>query len=172
MCSSPHTCEVLGDYLNTLDRRKSRDVWGRRMMERRLRRYLWWKSKLNSADKSEKGTKPMQGTPKPANVNEAGKVQSDRNRGAFNEAIEKKEALRKEKRMNRRRVRGSTLAGSSSTRSTPVPGFTNEATPSSVPPLESGMSGKEREKLGILTGEGEMRMEANNIAELCVFYLL
>ena len=64
MCSSPHTCEVLGDYLNTLDRRKSRDVWGRRMMERRLRRYLWWKSKLNSADKSEKGTKPVQGTPK------------------------------------------------------------------------------------------------------------
>lgn len=77
----------------------------------------------------------------------------------ISEALKKKDAIRKERSLNRRRLRGG--APGSST------GHTQDSAPTHSTAQESSLSAKEREKLGILAGEGEMHVEAANIADLC-----
>ena len=115
-------------------------------MERRFKTYLWWKSNLN--DKSPKGKSTVQ--------------MPSRDISRDNEispALRRKDTAKKERNVNRRRIRGG-----------PPNQQVREGQMSSL--QESGMSSREREKLGILAGEGEMRTEADTIADLYAFQCL
>ncbi|KAL5529182.1 hypothetical protein ACEPAG_5156 [Sanghuangporus baumii] len=158
MCSSPRSCELLSEYLSVLNRRSKKSEWGRRMMERRLRLYLWWKAKLNANRKEGLGTKPMTGQRATREGSSQGTSNTNgRGDDGISEALKKKDALRKEQSMNRRRTRGG-APGSSTGRSQ-----TSDSMSSTL--QETSLSAKEREKLGILAGEGEMRVEADSIAD-------
>lgn len=93
-----------------------------------------------------------------------GDVTQEKNK--ISDALRKKDALRTQRAASRRRVRGGgpTFADASSSRST--------QDQSGSVPIGEGMSAKDREKLGILAGEGEMMGEAGQIADLYVFLFL
>lgn len=159
MCSSPRTCDLLGDYLSLMNRRRKKGEWGRRMMEKRLRLYLWWKAKLN--ENKKEGRDAFRMPSKSANSHQHNSAQQETSSGPsqINEKLKKKDEQRKEKIMNRRRVRGGA----------PTSGR-GEGSKASQPTISKDHAGslteKEREKLGILAGEGDMRVEAENIAQL------
>lgn len=150
MVSSTRTAELLADYLSSLDRRRPKAEWGRRMMERRLRMYLWWKARLSEGKRFH-----MPSGDRDRNKEREG---SDN----ISDALKKKDALRTQRAASRRRVRG---GGPSAD---PPSGRTAQDQTVNVPSGE-GMSAKEREKLGILSGEGEMIGEAGQIADLYAF---
>ncbi|KAI5115404.1 hypothetical protein M0805_005239 [Coniferiporia weirii] len=113
MCSNQRTCEVLSDYLSSLDRRSPRGKWGGRTMERRLRLYLWWKAKLNADRNEGVETFRMPGL-RNEEVNLASRALGADGNAApgvqkgLSEALKRKDALMREKSMSRRRVRGGT----------------------------------------------------------------
>ncbi|RDX42825.1 hypothetical protein OH76DRAFT_1362124 [Lentinus brumalis] len=55
MASSLHTCTLIKDFLATMDADAPRGSQGRRMMEDKLRLYLWWKGKLSERKAEGKG---------------------------------------------------------------------------------------------------------------------
>ena len=133
------------------------------MMSKRLRFYLWWKARLNTTTGDNKAT-PQMAAGQTSNSSKSTTQDKGQN---ISDALKKKDAMRKERSMNRRRIRGgppSGLSGSNDSRT----GASNASSTSTITGLESGMSTKEREKLGILTGEDEMRVEADSIHDLCV----
>lgn len=154
MCSSQRTCDALSEYLATMDRSAPPHERGKKMMERRLRLYLWWKGKLSANAKEGKAPFPM---PQPKNDDDrtsAGGGGGGALAQELSEALRRKDAARKEKALSRRRMRGG-AAGSAGASQRQV-----------AVPEEAELTGKEREKLGILAGEGEMRTEADNVADL------
>lgn len=154
MVSSTRTAELLADYLSSLDRRRPKAEWGRRMMERRLRMYLWWKARLSEGKRFH-----MPSGDRDRNKEREG---SDN----ISDALKKKDALRTQRAASRRRVRGGGPSSMDASSGRPAQDQSGNA------PSGDGMSAKEREKLGILSGEGEMLGEAGQIADLCVLLLL
>lgn len=142
MCSSSRTCDVLRDYLSAIDPHAARGSQGRVMMERRLKLYLWWKGKLSENKRDGRGAFHMPG-PQPAHSSTQDGASS-----GISEALRKKDEARRERNASRRRVRGGAPAG--------VGG--------KVVPPPSLRDGVGRE--GMFAGEGEMRIEADNIADL------
>ena len=130
------------------------------MMERRLKLYLWWKAKLNANRKEGRDTFHM-----PSNTkfpgNDGGQHELTPGPSQISDKLKKKDEMRKERIMNRRRVRG---GGPSNGRSNGVSSQIS-GTPTSQDPTDA-LSEKERGKLGILAGESDMRLEAENIAQL------
>ena len=94
MASSLHTCTLIKDFLGTMDADAPRGSQGRRMMEDKLRLYLWWKGKLS--ERKAEGRSPI-ALPK-------GRDQNDNNE--VSEALKRKDKERQERSANRRRVRG------------------------------------------------------------------
>lgn len=85
---------MVNEFLATMDYDAPRGSQGRRMMERKLRTYLWWKGELN------KRRQPQRKAPQ---------AQSARADGAdpgISEALRKKDREFRERQANRRRVRG------------------------------------------------------------------
>ena len=93
MASSLHTCTLIKDFLSALDTDAPRGAQGRRMMEDKLRLYLWWKGKLS--ERKAEGKVPI-ALPKSA----------ERGDGELSEALKKKDRDRVERQAKRRRVRG------------------------------------------------------------------
>ncbi|KAI5116627.1 hypothetical protein M0805_009613 [Coniferiporia weirii] len=173
MCSNQRTCEVLSDYLGSLDRRSPREKWGRRMMERRLRLYLWWKARLNANRKEGVETSKMPGLGNEEVSLASRALGADGNvvpgvQKGLSEALKRKDALMREKSMSRRRVRGGApgLVKGSRSNEGDVNKFSEAISTGSHPSTqETGLGPKERERLGILSGESEMRAEADDIAD-------
>lgn len=165
MCGSASTADLLSDYLATIDRSRPQGEWGRRMMERRLRAYLSWKARLADTD-TKSGARNQNS--RPGITMQTSGAPSSKPNQTLSEALAKKDAMRKERSMNRRRIRGGAPGGAANT-GHPGISQTPSPSPSTITAKETGMSAKEREKLGILTGEGEMRIEADGLADLYVF---
>ena len=117
------------------------------MMERRLKMYLWWKAQLGEGKHFGMPDSVKDG------VDERNKREKEQEQ--ISAALKKKDAIRNQRAASRRRVRGGGPSGAP----TP-PGRATEE------PVTEGMNAKEREKLGILSGEGEMIGEAGLIADL------
>ena len=94
MASSLHTCTLIKDFLGALDTDAPRRAQGRRMMEDKLRLYLWWKGKLSERKAEGKGPIALP------------KERADRGDGELSEALKKKDRDRVERQAKRRRVRG------------------------------------------------------------------
>ena len=93
MASSLHTCTLIKDYLNALDSDAPRGAQGRRMMEDKLRLYLWWKGKL--AERKADGRAPI------ALPQGRGRSGTD-----ISEALKRKDREKLARAANRRRIRG------------------------------------------------------------------
>lgn len=101
MCSSIATCNLLREFLDCMDQTKPKGQWGRRMMLRKLRTWLYWKNRA-----AKEGKPP----PGPAAI----AMQIDGMDDGIDEALKKKDKDRADKRANRRRVRGGAPAAGSS----------------------------------------------------------
>ncbi len=138
MASSLHTCTLIKDFLSTMKADAPRGSQGRRMMEDKLRLYLWWKGKLSERRAEGKGPFALpQAKDKSASGAGRGAAADD----GVSEALKRKDKERQERANNRRRVRGGAPT-------VPVP--TRDRTASG--PL----------------GEVVVKQEADDIADLCV----
>ena len=141
-------------------------------MERRLRGYLWWKGRLNTEEKSKSKTKCGNSASSAGKINpgESSSTSGGTAADGLSEALRRKDAMKAQRGLNRRRIRGGGSTTASRANSVAPEGSTPAPAVPSVLGIETvdagGMSAKEREKFGILSGEGEMRIEADDIADL------
>ncbi|KAL6299457.1 hypothetical protein BKA93DRAFT_819892 [Sparassis latifolia] len=105
MTSSLRTCTLLTEFLSTMDPTASRGSRGRKMMEDKLRSYLWWKGKLSEQKQDPKAQFTLK------------KDQPGRDIG-LSEALKRKDKEKRERAANRRRVRGGAPTASSSRENT------------------------------------------------------
>ena len=106
MCNSERTATLIRDYLSMVDQNAPRGQKGRKIMERRLRNYLFWKGRLNdSGGKSQREVGQSVPAPMTPMTNDQP-----------SEALRRKDALKKERQGSRRRVRGGTPGGAPSER--------------------------------------------------------
>ncbi|KAI0628176.1 hypothetical protein C8Q77DRAFT_1203995 [Trametes polyzona] len=135
MASSLHTCTLIKDFLSTMDADAPRGSQGRRMMEDKLRLYLWWKGKLS--ERRAEGRAPF-AMPKGKDASASGPGSGQGADDGVSEALKRKDKERQERAMNRRRIRGGASAAPTPSRS--------------------------RSESGPL-GEGEIKQEADDIAD-------
>ena len=86
------TCNLIKDFLASMDADAPRGTQGQRMMEDRLRLYLWWKGKLS--ERKADGRRP---NALPTGRNDGESDVSD--------ALKRKDRERQERQASRRRVR-------------------------------------------------------------------
>ncbi|OCH91717.1 hypothetical protein OBBRIDRAFT_886730 [Obba rivulosa] len=103
MTSSVRTCGLLREFLSSMDPKAPRGQQGRKMMENKLRLYLYWKSKLEK--RTQDGRIPS------ATPTESKYRREDLE---VSEALQRKDREKRERAMNRRRVRGGAPAVTSS----------------------------------------------------------
>jgi len=133
MCNSERTATLIRDYLSMLDQNAPRGQKGRKVMEQRLRSYLFWKGRLtDSGGKSQREVGQSVSAPETP-------VTGDQP----SEALRRKDALRKERQGNRRRVRGG---------------------PPGVKPSERTQEPEAR--AGAMGGESVVQHEAEQLADL------
>ncbi|KZT71130.1 hypothetical protein DAEQUDRAFT_688077 [Daedalea quercina L-15889] len=98
MTSSTRTCEMVTEFLGTMDYDAPRGSQGRRMMEKKLRAYLWWKGELNKRRQPQSKLGFAQ-----SGFRRQGKDDGD---VGVSEALKRKDREMRERQANRRRVRG------------------------------------------------------------------
>lgn len=105
MCSSDRTCGFLREYLATMDTSAPPGKKARKLLQSRLKSYLFWKGKLSDQPKAA------------INISTSSIVPEDTVSNDVSEALKRKDALRKERQGSRRRLRGappgSNIPGSS-----------------------------------------------------------
>ena len=121
MTSSPRTSQVLTEFLSTMDPDAPLGSQGRKMMEDKLRLYLWWKGKL--AERKQEGRSHFSLPTGQKNQNERGAGDNE-----ISEALRRKDKERQAKAASRRRVRGGAPPVASSSREGGAPSSSNGAT--------------------------------------------
>ncbi|KAI0644351.1 hypothetical protein C8Q79DRAFT_141818 [Trametes meyenii] len=101
MASSLHTCTLIKDFLSTMKADAPRGSQGRRMMEDKLRLYLWWKGKLSERRAEGKGPIAL-----PKGKDHSAPAPPRPQDEAISEALKRKDRERQARAANRRRVRG------------------------------------------------------------------
>ncbi|OJA12366.1 hypothetical protein AZE42_04345 [Rhizopogon vesiculosus] len=97
MTSSPRSSTLVNEFLSEMDTTAAKGSRGRSMMERKLRRYLYWKGE-NARHKHPRQLQPQLSAPQPR--------PSSQPDGEISEALKRKDKTRQERSANRRRVRG------------------------------------------------------------------
>ncbi|KAG8220668.1 hypothetical protein J3R82DRAFT_2951 [Butyriboletus roseoflavus] len=96
MTSSPHSSVLVSEFLSKMDVDAPKGQRGRKMMESKLRRYLYWKGRLAN-QKNETSVQPEKSAPRASGS--AGSA-------GVSEALQKKDKERAARSANRRRIRG------------------------------------------------------------------
>ena len=96
MTSSPRSSTLVSEFLSEMDPVAPKGSRGRSMMERKLRRYLYWKGE--NARQKQRRQQPQFSAPRPQ--------PSSKSYGEVSEALKKKDKTRQERSANRRRLRG------------------------------------------------------------------
>jgi DNA excision repair protein ERCC-4 len=144
MTSSSRSVTLLNDFLSTMDSDAPKGAQGREMMEDKLRLYLWWKGKLSERKRDGKAPFHLPDVNNERPMNGFDQVEG------LSDAMKLKDKLVKEKNASRRRVRGGAPASAAS---------------------GSGRSAaKSSGQKGMVSGEEEMRHEAEDIADLWVSF--
>ncbi len=144
MTSSTRTCNLLTEFLSTMDEDASPGSRGRKMMMRKLKLYLWWKSNLAERKQSGKGPVALLDS-----SNRINNLFSEEGAGETTAALKKKDQERAQRTQSRRRMRGGAPAAAS--------GSGTHSEPPVVPKAEP----KEY-------ALREVQSEADNFARLCV----
>jgi DNA excision repair protein ERCC-4 len=113
MTSSTRTCTLVTEFLSGMDENAPPGTRGRKMMMRKLKTYLWWKSQL--ASKKQNG-RPPRNLPAliTSNYSARDATSGDGGEGEVSAALRKKDQDRAQKAQSRRRVRGGAPASSAS----------------------------------------------------------
>ncbi|KAI6043131.1 hypothetical protein EDC04DRAFT_2962374 [Pisolithus marmoratus] len=113
MTSSSRASALVGEFLSDMDLDAPKGKRGRKMMERKLREYLFWKSKL--ATQSRGGKVPSHaGVKSKPDATPISSVEGSKNQSL---ALRRKEEMKQIRGANRRRVRG----GAPSAMNKPLP---------------------------------------------------
>lgn len=105
MTSSTRTCNVLTNFLSTMNRDALPGSRGRSMMMLKLRSYLWWKKKSNEEKQANKGQSTKSNRQSPSKSKDLfDTIYGDND--AVSEALKKKDKEKAQRAQNRRRVRG------------------------------------------------------------------
>jgi len=96
MTSSLRTSTVVSEFLSSMDPDAPRGSRARKMMENKLKLYLWWKGKLSERKQGGRGHFAM-----PDGRKDRNSVDND-----ISEALKKKDREKRERAANRRRLRG------------------------------------------------------------------
>ncbi|KZT25479.1 hypothetical protein NEOLEDRAFT_1178275 [Neolentinus lepideus HHB14362 ss-1] len=136
MTSSMRTSNLVTEYLESMDTNAPAGQKGRKMMQKKLRLYLWWKSKLSERKREGRSAFKL-----PHKVGNALNGEDETQDDGVSEALKKKDGERRERQQSRRRVRGGAANASMSTRV------------------------KDRKNGDAVVGEGQMKDEADDIAE-------
>lgn len=128
MTSSLRNSQSLSEFLSEMDPDMPPGTQGKKMMEEKLRMYLWWKAKVTERKQERKGPSTMTTRGTGRGNNHSDSVASGSGSGSgrgtavgdgeLSEALKKKDRERQARAASRRRVRGGaptpTHAGSSS----------------------------------------------------------
>jgi DNA excision repair protein ERCC-4 len=90
MCSSDRTSNLVQDFLSTMDPMAAAGAKGRKLMEKKLKSYLFWKGRLGSEGKTIDNADPTKSTEVTG----------------ISDALKRKDARNKERQGSRRRTRG------------------------------------------------------------------
>lgn len=123
MTSSTRTCNLVTEFLSSMDEDAPPGTRGRKMMMRKLRSYLWWKSQLSSKKQNLQANNNPSASSASNNRGREGTSSKGRLEEEISEALKKKDQDRAQKAQSRRRVRGApppTAPGSSNTAELPV----------------------------------------------------
>lgn len=99
MTSSPQSSTLVSKFLSEMNVDAPKGQRGRKMMESKLRRYLYWKGRLASPKNGKSGTLVQPERPAPQ---ASGSTSST----GVSEALQKKDKERAARSANRRRIRG------------------------------------------------------------------
>jgi len=113
MTSSPQSSALISEFLSKMSVDAPKGQRGRKMMESKLRRYLYWRGRLASQKNGKDGTQVQTGKSAPQASGNAGS-------SGVSEALQRKDKERAARSANRRRTRGG--APSSTTSSKPKEG--------------------------------------------------
>ncbi|KAL1942922.1 hypothetical protein VTO73DRAFT_4593 [Trametes versicolor] len=113
MASSLHTCTLIKDFLATMKADAPRGSQGQRMMEDKLRLYLWWKGKLSERRAEGRGHFAL---PQTKDKSAPGAGRGAAVDDGVSEALKRKDKERLERANNRRRIRGGAPAAPAPTR--------------------------------------------------------
>ncbi|KAJ3805049.1 hypothetical protein F5876DRAFT_52472 [Lentinula aff. lateritia] len=108
MCSSTATCNLLNDFLSSMDNTRPKGEWGRRMMLKKLRSWLWWEKRrkmMQEAMQSANSSGKKGGSNNAQEMVHGGNTSGNGNEG-LSEAMRKKDRERAAQAASRRRVRG------------------------------------------------------------------
>jgi DNA excision repair protein ERCC-4 len=112
MCSSTSTATTITDFLKSIDRTRNKGEWGRQMMMRKLRSWVYQKARASAnstATATSGSSSSQQGTGKAAATPAAGAAAGDDDDG-LSEALKKKDREKAARMGSRRRIRGGALA--------------------------------------------------------------
>ncbi|KAG3229987.1 hypothetical protein P692DRAFT_201761852 [Suillus brevipes Sb2] len=98
MTSSPRSSTLVSEFLGEMDGTAPKGSRGRSMMERKLRKYLYWKGENARQKQPRHQQSPHFSAPQPQ--------PSSQPEGEISEALKRKDKTRQERSANRRRVRG------------------------------------------------------------------
>jgi DNA excision repair protein ERCC-4 len=110
MTSSTKNCDLIQEFLDNMDTEAVSGRKGARMMQKRLRTYLFWRGKL---EKDLSGDSSSSANASSTNMGGSGKGKERERDSGVNEALRKKDKERAEKSARRRRVRGGAPSGGS-----------------------------------------------------------
>lgn len=104
MASSTRTATLLSDFLSNMDPTAPPGQQGRKLLERKLKLYLWWKRKLAERKEDNRGAFAMP----ERNKDFSGSSQKDAagEGQGISEALKRKDQQTRERQASRRRVRG------------------------------------------------------------------
>ncbi|KAF5366845.1 hypothetical protein D9758_006483 [Tetrapyrgos nigripes] len=133
MCSSVATCNLLTEYLDKMDNKRPKGEWGRRMMLKKLKNWLWWEQKKKMLIEKGGNAAATVATLNGINMNQvltsdAGGSgafmmgdEQDGNDDGLSEALKKKDRDKAQKQASRRRVRGAAPVNAVGGRGSTVP---------------------------------------------------
>ncbi|KAI0077545.1 hypothetical protein K474DRAFT_1707288 [Panus rudis PR-1116 ss-1] len=104
MTSSVRTSQLLSEFLSSMDPDAPLGSQGRRMMQDKLRLYLWWKGKL--AERKQEGKSGFALPDGKKNQHQASSGNIESGNGEISEALRRKDRERQAKAASRRRIRG------------------------------------------------------------------
>jgi DNA excision repair protein ERCC-4 len=103
MTSSTISANLIGEFLSGMDPDAPRGSQGRQIMLSKLRKYLWWKSKLEDEKQAGKPSTTLSGKLKDSG--DANQREEDASEG-LSEALKKKDREKAQRLASRRRMRG------------------------------------------------------------------
>ncbi|KAJ3996766.1 hypothetical protein F5050DRAFT_1757129 [Lentinula boryana] len=130
MCSSTATCNLLNDFLSSMDDKRPKGEWGRRMMLKKLQSWFWWEKRrkmMKEAMQNASSSGKKVGNSYLETTVWSGESLNDKGDHGLSEAMKKKDRERAAQKASRRRIRGggptnSSARGATVPRDTPAPG--------------------------------------------------